>query len=328
MTIPYRMLGNTCLSVSVIGIGGRQIGGAIDYKGRPVNTEGFDRKSCLMLLSEAVEHGINFCETSDMYGRSEEIIGEFLRERYKTIIVSTKCGVSPHGGFDLSPLHIRKSIEGSLDRLNMENLDIYLGTVSDFKRIDLDSAMETFLKLKEEGKAGYIGFSVKSREDAEYLLSKGGIDVLEIEYNLFNVEFGLDVIPACRDMGVGVIIKSPLNKGVLTGKYGTDAVFDEYDIRSVYLTGDELSFRNKWIDDFCSEFSVERDRIREVALRFILSNPHVSTIALGMSSIKQLLENIETAKLPPINLEERISIEKYSYDNREGFEWRLPEIRR
>jgi aryl-alcohol dehydrogenase-like predicted oxidoreductase len=323
LTMPRRTLGKTGLAISPIGIGGWQLGGPITRAGRPAGLPNYNEPAYLRLLEKAVEAGVNFYETANHYGQSEKLIGKFLKMRPGTIIVSTKCGIRSDGTFDLSTGFIRHSINSSLKNLMTNHVDIFQVTAPNLNNCDIDSATETLLRLKEEGKLRYIGVSIRRIEDAKRLLKLACIDIIEVPYNLFIVHFNRYIIPKCLETGIGVIIKSPLNKGVLTGKFSSSTRFDNNDNRRLYLDESELNFRNNWINKFCEKFNTSSENLRDVALRFVLSNQAVSTAAVGMRSIAQLKQNIATANEPPMTAEEIKKIELFSFANREGFKWEL-----
>ncbi len=172
--------------------------------------------------------------------------------------------------------------------------------------------MNVLNKLKQEGKINYIGISLKKPHDAMTIINKNAVDVLEIEYNLFNVWFNKEVIPHARKKNIGLIVKSPLNKGVLTAKYNHESIFDSNDSRSQYLNRETLKRRNTWIDIFCKKFKVKRKEMKEFSLRFVFSNIDISVVALGMRNCLQLEDNLSVFEKPFFKKEKIEKIEEFS----------------
>ncbi|KPA12607.1 oxidoreductase, partial [Candidatus Magnetomorum sp. HK-1] len=115
------------------------------------------------------------------------------------------------------------------------------------------------------------------------IISNYRLDVIEVTYNLFDVRFD-NFIKKCFDKKIGIIIKSPLNQGLLTGKYDDNTIFDINDVRKNYLDKAELTFRNQWIEKYLNLFSIKRNQLRENAIQFVISNPFISTVALGCNN--------------------------------------------
>jgi len=298
--IPRRKLNNSGIEVSLIGFGTWQIGGPIEVHGKPKGVSAFDERANLDLLDKAFEKGINFFETSNNYGQSERLLGIFSRKKRDKIVIASKCGYSLAGEVDTSFQFICSSIEDSLRKLKTDYIDIYQLTMPYTKNHNILEVVHTLEIFKKQGKVRMIGLSLKNYEDGEYVTNEKIVDVIEVMYNLFDVRFNREVLPACKRKNIGVIIKSPLNTGFLTGKYYPETTFDSNDLRSGYLDRETLIRRNNWIKAFCKDFCIERSTLREVALNFVLSNPNISTVALGMRNIKQLEENVSIVTKPCI----------------------------
>jgi len=304
-----RKMGKTDLKLSIIGIGGWQL--------FEINNE----KESLSIIEHAIDKGINFCETASYYGHSELIIAKSLRKSLsKSFIVSTKCGKRKDGKFDISPKNINYSINNSLKIFRKEYLDIFLITIPKFDSITFNIAVEELTKLKKDGKVCFIGASIRDVKDGENIILHNSIDVLEVKYNLFDVRFDT-FIKKCFEKKIGIIIKSSLNQGLLTGKYDNNTRFDINDVRNIYLDKTELIFRNNWIENYIKYFNIKRQQLRENAIQFVLSNPFISTVALGCKSVAQLKENIAIANNTPISNDLRKRIVNFSQQNSQGFKW-------
>ena len=316
--IERRKLGLNGPSVSVIGFGTWQLAGPFTVGGRASGLPVFRPGYFLELLENGLDKGINFFETSNLYGKSEELLGKLLRLRRSEMVVATKCGIDRDGRVNVLPEFVRSSVLDSLGRLGVDYIDIYQITVPSLEKYDPRSGLDVLREFQSRGIIGQVGLSLREPGDCLIVLHEKLVDTLQLTYNLFDTRQNNEVMPLAAKSGVGVIVKSPLNKGVLTGKYTSDTVFPPDDSRSTFLLPARLSGRNEWLDRFCRELHLSRNDLVKIALRFVLSNEAVGTIALGMSSKEQLLHNISIAALSPMETEKKSFIETFSRR-----EWRL-----
>ncbi|MCP4219519.1 MAG: aldo/keto reductase [bacterium] len=321
MKVPTRKLGNTGLDVSVLSIGGWQLGGPVTRGGKPYGLPDYHEGRFLHILEKAVDAGINLYETAGYYGRSEELICKHLQAHPGSMKIATKCGILSDGTFDISPASMKLAMAESLKTLNTDYVDIFQATVPRFDPAVIDEAMDTLLQFKKEGKARFIGISVRYPDETLKVIRHYPLDIIELPYNLLDTRFSKTVIPLCRKEGIGIIVKSPLNKGVLTGKLHENTRFNGDDARSTYLHRDELKKRGNWIDRFCQRFQVERSLIRETALRFVFSNPLISTAAVGVRSLGQLEENIDLFKKPLLEEKDVAAFEAFSAESEGIIKW-------
>ncbi len=317
----YRHLGKSQLRVSVLGLGGMQLGGPITRNGRPCGLPELHEGTEIKILEKAVKNGINFIDTARHYGRSEAVIGSFLKKYPDSLTVCSKCGIRPDKTMDISGKYIEQSVSESLEALQSDSVDIYLVTLLQFDPARVDEAIATLQHLKQKGLIRYLGASVKRVEDAEYLINTHDIDVIEVPYNIFNVNFGISVMSACKAKQIGVIVKSPLNTGVLSGKIIPDTRFHHDDSRRFFLNKNEISIRNQWVSIFCEQLGLDPEKIHETALRFVASNQNVSTMAVGMRSIVQLEQNINIIEETLFDDTTCKKIEAYSMHSKGGFNW-------
>ncbi|MBI3044313.1 MAG: aldo/keto reductase [Betaproteobacteria bacterium] len=304
----YRALGRTGLEVSEIGFGawgiGGDAGGAVAYG--PT-----DRAESLTALRAALDRGITFYDTADFYGhgRSEELIGEAFAGRRGEVVIASKAGLLPDGKHhDFSPGHLRRSLESSLRRLRTDYVDLYQlhgpppGAFS-------DETLDALQSLQREGKARAIGLSARSPEEGRAAAGRFGFACLQINFNLLDqraAERGLFDL-AARE-GTGIIVRTPLCFGFLTGRYTARDPFHERDHRGRW-SADQ---RERWAsapERFAALISeLPGQSPAQFALRYCLSYTCVSTAIPGMLTASHVEENAGASALPPLDEAERARI--------------------
>ena len=294
-----RILGRSGLEVSVIGFGTIAIGG---FYG-PV-----DDAESIRALHAAVDAGINFLDTSDAYGlehRSESITGKFLKERSDRddILICTKGGNNMiTRKREFSPDYIRGCVEGSLKRLGVEAFDLYLLHNPSVDDLEKEISFDLLEKYKAQGKMKHWGVSVNTLPECELAVSGGRAEAMQMEYNILEQE-PAEVFAKAKAAGVGVISRVPLKRGFLSGRFEETHTFAEKDMRSRVLSPENMR-----------KFRVRLDRLREVAedlgrpaaevaIRFCVSNPNVSTVLPGIRTPAQAKEDAAAWEpLPPAAL--------------------------
>ena len=303
----YRKLGNTGFEVSEIGYGTWGLGGN-SYG--DVNDS--QAKACLRL---ALDKGVNFFDTSDLYGNghSETLLAQVIREVREKVVIATKGGTLPHSGFqmpqDFSPDYLKKALEGSLKRLQTDYIDLYqlhsprLEDIND----ELLKALQTF---KSDGKIRAYGISVRSPSDAVQIIDKWGFEVFQINYNMIDQrsrEAGF--FARARELNVGVIVRTPLVFGYLTGALSGEEEFRGIDHRANWPR-EQLK---RWADAPKLFVDLNRNKTRttaQLALLFCLWEDAVSTVIPGMMNITEVEEDIRASELPCLTNEEIDSIKQ------------------
>ena len=292
----YRPFGRTGINVSEIGYGAWGIGGAM-WQGA---TDGESMRA----LHKAIDLGVNFVDTALVYGdgHSEGLVGRLVKERKERIYVSTK--VPPKNGQWPAPkgvslsetfpyAYIIKKTEQSLKNLNLDFVDIQQFHVWDDGWKDQAEWSDAISKLKEEGKIRHFGVSINDHqpENALRLAATGKVDTFQVIYNIFDQSPEDKLLPFCKEKNIGVIVRVPLDEGGLTGSITPDSVFPAGDFRNNYFKGD----RKQQIVDRVSKLMQisggEARSIAELALRFTLSHPAVSTVIPGMRTTKNVEAN-------------------------------------
>jgi aryl-alcohol dehydrogenase-like predicted oxidoreductase len=225
--IARRRLGS--LEVSAQGLG---CFGMTGTYGAPDGTE------ARATLDMALELGVTFLDTADMYGygANEELIGEVIRARRDDVQIATKFGVlrgpqdSGPGRVDGRPEHVREACEGSLRRLGVEVIDLYYQHRVDVS-VPIEETIGAVADLVAAGKVRHIGLSEASPDQIRRAAATHPISALQSEWSLWCREIEDEVIPACRDLGIGIVPFSPLGRGFLTGQIKSPNDFDADDLR-------------------------------------------------------------------------------------------------
>lgn len=299
----YRFLGNSGLQVSEICFGVMTFTGKKGWT--HLGTQ--EQKDADRLTALAIDKGVNFFDTADVYsnGISESMLGKALGAKRKDVVVATKgegrMGSGPNDEGH-SRKHLIKACEDSLKRLNTDYIDLYQVHSFDFMT-PLEEMMLTLDQLVKDGKVRYIGISnffawqimklmsVSEKNNLEKIIS------LQAYYSLVGRDLEYEIIPACLDQKIGIIIWSPLHGGILSGKYRKDKKWPKgtrlrgagqhfpYDIEKGETILSEM-------EKICSENNVT---MSQVALNYSLQKPGITSVVIGARNEKQLIENIETS---------------------------------
>ena len=300
----YRMMGNTGYKVSEIGFGTLQFGGlwAVQSDEDSINA-----------LSAAVEKGVNFIDTAGEYGygRSERIIGRFIKSVRKKIYIATKIQPLP-GPWPPSPYntaddrypedYLIRDVDERLKNLGVPKLDILLLHTWTRAWNDDPTPLKTLLKLRKQGKAENVGISTPEHDQNSVidLMKNGLVDVVEVIYNIFEQEPVAELLPTAAKYNIGLISRMPFDEGALTGKYTSDTVFVEGDLRRVYFKGDRLTETLERVDKVTQDIKDTGLTLPQAALSFVLNQPSVSTVIAGMPKVKYVLENTAVSDMPPL----------------------------
>jgi aryl-alcohol dehydrogenase-like predicted oxidoreductase len=307
-----RLLGDTGLRVSEIGFGtwgvGGDNGGALAYG--PTRDE-----TSRTALRAACDLGVNFFDTADLYGfgHSEELLGEFPPSRRDSVVIATKGGFVDAAKQDFSPAHLRRALEASLRRLRSDYVDLYqLHSPAIATLREQPEIVELMSELRAAGKIRAWGFSARSPDEAYQAIEEFHAPCVQVNFNLTDqraVTNGL--FDLCRQRCVGVIVRTPLCFGFLTGKYPGEGSFAATDHRSRW-PAEQLQRWREANDVFGFLFAANpSDTPAQLALRFCLSFPAVSTTVPGMLTEAHVRENVSSsdrAALPPEQLQRAMHV--------------------
>jgi aryl-alcohol dehydrogenase-like predicted oxidoreductase len=289
----YRTLGSTGLEVSAVGLGTWTMGGR--WWG-PANDE-----DSIATIRKAIELGVNLFDTADVYGfgHSEKILAEGLGDRRKDVLVATKVGLRWNNKGkvrnDLSRGHILKAVDQSLRRLQTDYIDLYQAHWPD-PNTPVEETVETLKECVDVGKVRYLGASNLSRDQLTEFRKFGSIETLQPPLNLFERQAELQLLPECYKENVGVLIYSPLCRGLLTGKFKADHVFKETIRKHDPLFQGETFRRNVAVVSALNKMAHEQNRsTAQLAIAWVLAHSAVSVALCGGRRPEQVIDNAGAA---------------------------------
>lgn len=300
----YRKLGKTGFEVSRISLGTWQVGGKWGSE--------FDHENADRILNMAVDHGVNFIDTADVYenGESEKAVGRLVKNRSERIYVATKCGrqLQPHTSEKYTPEAMRNFVEASLKNMKLETLDLIQLHCPPTQVYYRPEIFETFDRLKEEGKILNLGVSVEKVEEAVKALEYPNVTTVQIIFNMFRQRPAERFFRLACKRDVGIIVRVPLASGLLTGKFRKDTKFEKGDHRffnrngmffdkGETFSGIDYETGLKAVGKLKKVFPGHKN-LAPVALKWILGFEEVSSIIPGASKPEQLLSNLSAENLP------------------------------
>jgi aryl-alcohol dehydrogenase-like predicted oxidoreductase len=315
----YRQLGNTELKISEVSFGTWAIGGSW---GKTSDAE------ALKSLEYAMEQGVNFFDTADVYGdgHSEELLAKATKGREDQIYIATKfCRQGDI--FDpenYSYEKVSSYCEDSLRRLNREAIDLYQIHCPATDILKDGSVFAVLDRLQREGKIRHYGVSVETVEEGLICLEHSNVKSLQIIFNIFRQKPLETLIPEAYKKGVGLLVRLPLASGLLTGKFTADHVFEADDHRRFNENGEafnvgetfaglgfkkgvELADQLKWIAE-------GRTSMARAALRWILDNKEITCIIPGFKNVIQVEENLAALETKSFSEEEMKQIQGFYVD--------------
>lgn len=227
----YRTLGDG-LTVSAIGIGcmpmASKQGGRLSYGVA-------DDDESIATIHRAIDLGVTFFDTAEVYGPldNEELLGRGIRGKRDGLVIATKFGfIGPDGGMGINsqPANIRRACEGSLKRLGIDTIDLYYQHRVD-PNVPIEDVIGTLADLKAEGKIAHIGLSEAGAATIRRAAAVHPIAALQSEYSLWEREIEAEILPTCRELGIGLVPYSPLGRGFLTGSITSRDQLKEGDYR-------------------------------------------------------------------------------------------------
>jgi len=304
-----RTLGKTGLEISALGFGAWGIGGSMWI--------GAEDDESLAALRRAIELGVNFIDTAAGYGggHSEELVGRAVREAAETVHVATKippknmrwpapAGVRADDAFPAD--WVIAQTEGSLARLGLETIDVQQFHVWSDEWVGEGSWLDAVERLKRDGKIRAFGVSINDHQPANAvrLVESGHVDTVQVIYNVFDQSPEDELFPAVEAASVGVIARVPFDEGSLTGRIRPETEFPAGDFRNGYFGGDRK--REVWerAQAVASDAQVPVDELAEVALRFCVTHPAVSTAIPGMRTVRNVERNAAAVGRGPLSDEQ------------------------
>jgi aryl-alcohol dehydrogenase-like predicted oxidoreductase len=307
----YRRLGGTGAKVSALCLGAMTFGEA-DEKSM-MHQVGCDETTAFAIMDRAFDSGINFIDTANVYGQdglSERVVGKWIQERgvREQLVLATKFRFTmqprPNGN-GASRLHIMRAVEDSLRRLQTDRIDLY-----QIHMQDLDTPEEETLRalddLVHQGKVVYLGASnyAAYRLVGSLWTSKSErlnrFVALQGLYNLIQRDIELEIVPACRDYGLGILPWSPLASGFLSGKFRKGQPAPSGSRLAKWANSYErfATDKNFRVVDVLIEIAMQHEATpAQVALAWLIARPHVSSAIIGARSLNQLDDNLRALDL-------------------------------
>ena len=302
-----RKLGNSKLEVSAVGLG--CMGMSFSY-GPPK-----DKKEMTSLLRAAVERGVTFFDTAEVYGpyTNEELVGEALAPFRGRVVIATKFGFDLSGsdnrpgaaGLNSRPEHIKQAVEGSLKRLRLETIDLLYQHRVD-PNVPIEDVAGAVKELIQQGKVKHFGLSEAGVKTIRRAHKVQPLTALQSEYSLWTRTPEKEVIPTLEELGIGFVPYSPLGKGFLTGKIDENAKFDSSDFRSTLprFTSEALKANQALIDLLGKIAKRKKATPAQIALAWLLARKPWIVPIPGTTKLHRLDENIGavTVELTPDDL--------------------------
>jgi aryl-alcohol dehydrogenase-like predicted oxidoreductase len=314
----YRQLGRTGLEISTLGYGAWGIGGTMWI--------GADDDESLRALRRSISLGVNFIDTAHGYGNghSERLVGQVVRDSSETVYVSTK--IPPKNGRWPAPAGVRAEdafpadwivarTEESLERLGVETIDVQQFHVWSDEWVGQGDWLDAVEQLKRDGKIRFFGVSINDHQPANAikLVESGHVDTVQVIYNIFDQSPEDELFPAVLAANVGVIVRVPFDEGSLTGRIRPDTEFPSGDFRHNYFKGDRKQQVWERVQAMAVELGVPVDEIADIALRFCVTHPAVSTAIPGMRSVGNVERNVASADAGPLSAEQIEALREYRW---------------
>ena len=292
-----RKLGKNGLEVSALGLGCMGMSFGLGPAA--------DKKEMISLIHKAVEKGINFFDTAEVYGpfTNEELVGEALEPFKGKVVIATKFGWKPNAegrwsDLDSRPEHIKQVCEASLKRLKVDLIDLFYQ-----HRVDLEVPIEDVAgavkDLIKEGKVKYFGLSEAGVKTIRKAHAVQPVAALQSEYSLWWRQPEEELLPALEELGIGFVPFSPLGKGFLTGKIDENTKFDSTDFRNIIPRfSPEARKANQSMIDLLNKIAKQKNATpAQVALAWLLAQKPWIVPIPGTTKLHRLEENIGSVKI-------------------------------
>ncbi len=264
-------------------------------------------------IHRALELGVNFLDTSDMYGtgHNEKLVGRAVRDRRDKVVLATKFGYvrGPQGewlGVKGTPEYVQTACEASLNRLGFDIIDLYY-----LHRVDPNTPIEDTVgamsRLIEQGKVRYLGLSETAITTLLRAAKVATITALQTEYSLWERSVEAEILPVCRELGIGFVSYSPLGRGFLTGKIEAPETLGDADNRKNFprFQGENLAQNKRWLEAIKVIATEKKCTPGQLAIAWVLAQGDDIVTIPGTKRRTYLEENLgaETVTLAPADLE-------------------------
>ncbi len=278
----FRPFGGTLKKVSEIGLGLSQLSQTKNTKSYGYKSE----KQVLSIIRHAIKKKINFFDTADTYGETEKILGNLSKREKNKIIISTKAGWKPDGNRCFKAKYLEQQLDRSLKNIKTEKIDLFMLNKPKFDEVNKEDLIHFLEKLKKKGKIELSGIIIGDANNFSKIISRKEIDIFSILFNL-NSTNHLSLINKIKKKK-GIIIRSPLNSGLLSGKVNYNTKFHPEDERSNYFNNEILKKKMVKIKELQKKLNINDKSLLKFSMDFALSNKFISTVLIGCSSMEQL----------------------------------------
>ncbi|CAN5733153.1 aldo/keto reductase [soil metagenome] len=296
--IPTRTLGRSDLTAGVIGLG------CMSFS--PIYG-GFDGYDPTETINRALDLGVTMLDTADVYGphTSEEVVGRAVASRRDEVTLATKFGILRAGPVepgvrqvDGRPAYVRSSIEGSLQRLGVDHVDLYYLHRPD-PDVPIEETVGAMAELVSAGQVRHLGLSEASADTVRRAVAVHPVAALQTEYSLFSRDLEGEILDTCRELGVGIVAYSPLGRGMLTGTIAStaDLAANDFRRRQPRFADDALDANRSLVDEVASIAAAHDATPGQVALAWVLAQGDDMTPIPGTKRIPYLEENAAAAEL-------------------------------
>jgi aryl-alcohol dehydrogenase-like predicted oxidoreductase len=294
-----RKLGKTDLEVSAIGLGCMGMSFAYGPPG--------DKQEMIALLRAAVERGVTFFDTAEVYGpfTNEELVGEGLAPFRNQVVIATKFGFKPDSkpetrwsSLDSRPEHIREVAEASLKRLRTDVIDLFYQHRVD-PGVPIEDVAGTVKELIDEGKVKHFGLSEAGVQTIRRAHAVQPVTAVQSEYSLWFRDPEKELLPALEELGIGFVPYSPLGRGFLTGKLNENTTFDSADFRNMLprFTPEARKANQALVDLLGALATRKKATPAQIALAWLLARKPWIVPIPGTTKLKRLEENIGAAEI-------------------------------
>lgn len=315
----YNQLGKTDLKVSELSFGTWAIGGSW---GKTNDAEALKALQC------AMDAGVNFFDTADVYGdgHSEELLAKATKGKKAEIHIASKfCRA---GDIDDPATYSEKSVtaylENTLKRLNRDQLDLYQIHCPPLEILQDGRVFDVLDKLRQQGKIRNYGVSVETVEEGLLCLERDNVSTLQVIFNMLRQKPLDELFPKASEKGVGIIARVPLASGLLTGKFSANHQFENDDHRKFNQNGDAFNVGETFgglpfeqgvvLSNQLNWVAESRGNMTRAALKWIMQQEGISTVIPGFKNIKQVEDNLQSIQVPDFSIDELAKIKTFYQD--------------
>ena len=286
----YRQLGDLPVLVSEIGIGTAQLS---NTDGNFPGTNHIPIDEAKTIIKQAIDSGVTFFDTAPSYGNTELLLGELSSDTKSKVTIATKAGLRKDRtgqiSRDFSESYLTRQVDQSLTRLRVDCLDLFQLNKPTHTDLADGRLFELLNIFRDSGKIRHAGIVIGSSEAALACLRSDSVDCVQILYNLLFPEH-IAIIKEAGRRGKGVIVRSPLNSGVLAGCYTPNTMFSSNDERSTFFSGKRFLDRLDRLESIQQQIPVSNQDLLHFSLQYILSCNDISCVIPGASSVDQVLD--------------------------------------